>query len=185
MEHSHVEQLIEKAAELAVRAHGGQMRKEGGRPYIVHPIEVALILARHGFSERVQATGLVHDVVEDTQFTEADIREGLGEGVAALVVQVTHDDALSWEEKKRAYIEMVRNAPEEVKAIATADKIANAKSLIANHAKEGANVWQHFNAGKEKKLWFEREMLRMLEDSWDHALVNEYRTYVARLETLD
>ena len=184
MEHSK-ERIIERAAKLAVAAHDGQQRKEGGTPYIVHPIEVALILARQGFDETIQAAALVHDVVEDSAMANADVQAALGEEVATLVVPITHDDSLSWEEKKKAYIEAVRSAPEGVKAIATADKIANARSLIANHATRGPAVWEHFNAGRDKKLWFERAMLSMLEETWEHPLVEEYRDCVTRMESLD
>ncbi len=178
-------EIIEKAAKIAVRAHDGQTRKEGDTPYIVHPIAVALILARHGFGEDIQAAALVHDVAEDTSMSLDDIRHELGEGVALLVAPITHDDSLSWEEKKKAYVESVRNASAEVKAIATADKIANAKSLIENHLREGSEIWNYFNAGKEKKIWFEKMMLEMLSESWDHPLVDEYRDLVDKISSLE
>lgn len=177
--------ILEQAAALALKAHAEQTRKEGDTPYMVHPIAVALILARHGFADDILAAALVHDVVEDTPVTAADIEQTLGEKIASLVVPITHDDSLSWEEKKRAYIESVRAASPEVKAIATADKIANAYSLIANHEQHGTDVWKHFNAGREKKLWFEAAMLEMLTETWQHPLVDEYEALVARLHSLD
>lgn len=176
--------LIEQATLLAFRAHEGQQRKEKDVPYIIHPIEVALILAHHGFRDEVIAAGLVHDTVEDTPVTLEELRTTLGEEVANLVAPVTHDDTLSWEEKKKAYIEEVRKAPEEVKAISLADKIANAHSFISAYEEQGAHMWKHFNAGREKKLWFERAMLTMLEESWNHPLVSEYRKCVEKMETL-
>ncbi len=177
--------LVEKAIALALRAHEGQMRKEAPTPYIVHPVRVALLLARYGFSDEVIAAGLVHDVVEDTPVSLDDVRRELGDAVADLVAPVTHDDTLPWEEKKRAYIEAVRVAPEDAKAIATADKIANAESLIAAHAREGNAVWNYFNAGREKKVWFEESMLAMLHESWQHPIVDAYAQMVAQVEALD
>ncbi|MBU6323784.1 MAG: bifunctional (p)ppGpp synthetase/guanosine-3',5'-bis(diphosphate) 3'-pyrophosphohydrolase [Patescibacteria group bacterium] len=176
--------LIEKAMLLAMRAHEGQKRKEGDTPYIVHPVEVALILARHGFPEDVLAAALVHDTVEDTSVTLEDVRRELGDGIAKLVAPVTHDDSLPWEEKKHAYLESVRNAPEDVKAISVADKIANAKSLIAAAGEQGAAVWRHFNRGRDKKLWFEHAVLDMLRESWQNPLVDEYAKLVDTLDTL-
>lgn len=176
--------LIEKATVLALEAHGTQTRKDAPTPYIVHPIAVALLLSRHGFNDTVIAAALVHDVVEDTDVSLAQISESLGEEVAALVAPVTHDDALVWEEKKLAYIEAVRRANDTVKAIATADKIANAHSLLNAYEREGKEVWRHFNAGRDKKIWFEKSMLAMLQESWDHPLVVEYAACVTTLEAL-
>lgn len=176
--------LIEKAVALAVRAHTGQTRKGSTQSYIVHPVETALILARHGFSDTVVAAALVHDVVEDTSVSAMDVRAELGDEVAALVALVTHDDSLLWEEKKKAYIDAVRVASEEVKAISVADKIANAHSLLAAYEVHGADIWKLFNAGREKKLWFEHAMLTMLRESWRHPLVEEYAGLVNQMENL-
>ncbi len=176
--------LTEKATVLALRAHDGQMRKDAPTPYIAHPVRVAILLARYGFPDTVIAAGLVHDVVEDTSVSMEDVRRELGERVAALVAPVTHDDTLSWDEKKKAYIESVRTAPEGAKAVATADKIANAESLLAAHEREGSAVWCHFNAGKEKKLWFEEAMLAMLQESWQHPLVDAYAEMVGQMKAL-
>ncbi len=177
--------IIEKAFLLALRAHEGQMRKDAPTPYVVHPVRVAILLARYGLPDEVIAAGLVHDVVEDTSVSLEDVRRELGDTVAPLVAPVTHDDTLPWVGKKKAYIEAVRAASDETKAIATADKIANAESLLAAHLREGSAVWRYFNAGKEKKLWFEESMLAMLQESWQHPLVEEYARLVEKLKALD
>lgn len=176
--------ITEKATLLALRAHEGQMRKDAPIPYVVHPLRVGLILARYGFDDEVVAAGIVHDVVEDTSVSIEEVEETLGVRVAGIVAPVTHDDTLSWKEKKQAYIDTVRMAHDDAKAVATADKIANAESLVFAHEREGSEVWRHFNAGREQKLWFERAMLTMLEESWDHPLVAVYRSWVEKLETL-
>jgi len=182
MERNH--NLIERATALAVRAHETQMRKEAPVPYIVHPVAVSLTLARYGFSDTVIAAALVHDVVEDTSMDDEELRRELGDGVADLVAPVTHNDALPWEEKKRAYIESVRKSSDGARAISLADKIANARSLIAAHKVQGPAIWNHFNAGREKKLWFEHAMLDMFAVSWDHPMVEEYAELVAEMDTL-
>lgn len=176
--------LIEKAVALAVRAHANQERKESSRPYIVHPVAVALILARHDFSDTVVAAALVHDVIEDTSVTETELRAELGDAVVNLVIPVTHDNTLSWDDKKKAYIEAVRAAREEAKAISVADKIANAQSLLASYEIQGVGIWAYFNAGRDKKLWFENAMLAMLRESWQHPLVDEYAGLVEQMNAL-
>lgn len=179
-----VSSLTERAALIAVTAHARQKRKDDDSPYVVHPFMVALMLARRGWSEEAVAAALVHDVLEDTDYSEAELREAMGPAVMAIVDAVTNDDALSWEDKKKKYIETVRAGGSEAKAVATADKIHNAESLIAAHAAKGSAVWSHFNAGREKKLWFENAMLAMLEESWDDPLVGEYKALVERMNAL-
>ena len=177
--------LVEKADQLAERAHADQTRKGSDEPYITHPRAVAAMLQERGFSDEVVAAALVHDVVEDTVVSIEDVRRELGSEVTQLVAPVTHDDSLPWEEKKRKYIETVRQASPDAKAIATADKIHNAQSLLAAYRTEGASVWKHFNRGKDKKLWFERAMLAMLRESWNDPMVEEYAALVDQLARLD
>ena len=176
--------LIERALTIASITHKEQVRKEGDIPYIVHPVMVALDLFSRGFSEVVIAAALVHDVLEDTEYPEEMLQAELGEEVMEIVRAVTNNDTLSWEDKKLRYIETVRQGPEGAKAVATADKLHNAQSLLNAHARLGDAVWENFNAGKEKKLWFEEVMLQMLKESWSHPLVDEYEVFVAKLRAL-
>jgi (p)ppGpp synthase/HD superfamily hydrolase len=166
--------LTEKAARLAVSAHTGQTRKGDGLPYIIHPFMVALKLANHGFSDAVIAAALTHDVLEDTDYAEDEFKTELGEEVYEIVKAVTNDDSLPWEEKKKKYVETVRNGSEGAKAVAVADKIHNLESLLFAHAEQGSDIWKKFNRGKEQKLWFESEVLKMLEETWTHPLIDEY-----------
>jgi (p)ppGpp synthase/HD superfamily hydrolase len=176
--------LIEKALRLAFAAHEGQMRKDGP-PYIIHPVAVALLLAKQGFSDTVLAAALVHDVLEDTKVTPQELEAELGGDVLQLVELVSYDKTLSWEDQRKKYIETLRTAPPEAKAISIADKIHNAESLIMAHEKEGPTVWQHFNRGRDKKLWFEEAMLAMTQETWNHPLVDEYASVVERLKQLE
>lgn len=177
--------LLERATCMAVAGHATQKRKGEDLAYITHPIRVALMLAQHGFSEEVIAAALVHDILEDTPITEQELRQELGDAVGDIVTAVTNDDSLSWKDKKRAYVESVRAASVEAKAVALVDKIHNAESLIGRHAQLGSALWADFNASKEDKLWFEEEMLTMLQETWKHPLVDEYALLVEQMRTLD
>lgn len=176
--------LLDLATRMAVAGHATQVRKDDDSPYIVHPVMVALLLGKHGFSEPVLAAALTHDLIEDTDCTPEELRTALGDEVADIVAAVTNDDSLSWEDKKKKYIETVRGGSEGAKAVATADKIHNAESLIRAHGRLGPELWTHFNAGREKKLWFENAMLAMLQESWKHPLVDEYAVLVAQMNAL-
>lgn len=80
--------LIQKAYEFSEKAHSGQIRRSGD-PYILHPLGVAAILAELHLDVATIATGLLHDTVEDTQVTLAQIEAGFGPVVARLVDGVT------------------------------------------------------------------------------------------------
>lgn len=175
---------LENAIRIAVLAHKDQVRKDEPVPYISHLIGVALILSQHDFPDEVIAAGLTHDVLEDTEYPAGELRAGIGDAAYAIVEAVTNDDSLLWEAKKQKYIDTVRAGSDEAKAVATADKIQNAESLLRAHAREGAAVWKHFNAGREKKLWFENAMLAMLQETWRHPLVDEYAALVAKMNAL-
>ena len=176
--------LIDTAVKIATIAHRAQKRKQEDVPYIMHPVSVALLLSRHGFRDEVVAAALVHDVLEDTDFPESELRKEMGKEVMALVDAVTNDDSLPWEEKKLTYIETVRAGGEGAWAVATADKIHNAEDLLHSYEKQGPALWEHFKRGKEKKLWFEEEMLTMLRETWNHPLVDEYAGLVEKMKAL-
>ncbi len=177
--------LIEKAVRISVAAHGGQTRKSDNLPYIIHPFMVALKLAKYNFPDTIIAAALTHDVLEDTDFGEEKLKEELGGEVLGIVKAVTNDDSLPWEEKKKKYVETVRNGPEGAKAVAVADKIHNLESLMIAHAEQGPELWKKFNRGKEQKLWFENEVLKILKQTWHHPLVDEYESLLEQEKKLD
>jgi len=167
---------IEKAVRISVIAHKDQTRKGDDLPYIIHPVMVALKLAQYNFPDMVIAAALAHDVLEDTDFPEDQLKEELSEDGVEIIRAVTNDATpqLSWEEKKRRYVETVRNGPEGAKAVAVADKIHNLESLLVAYSEQGPKLWERFNRGKEQKLWFENQVLTMLKESWQHPLIDEY-----------
>lgn len=86
-------QLIERAYMVAARLHDGQRRKSGD-PYITHPIAVATIVAEIGMSSETVCAALLHDTVEDTDYSLARLREDFGEIVARFVEDVTKLDKI-------------------------------------------------------------------------------------------
>jgi guanosine-3',5'-bis(diphosphate) 3'-pyrophosphohydrolase len=80
--------ILQKAYVFAARAHKGQVRRSG-EAYLSHPLEVAAMLADMHLDRTTLAAGLLHDVLEDTEVTAAEIKEAFGKDVAALVEGVT------------------------------------------------------------------------------------------------
>jgi len=175
--------LVERALILAQRAHAGQTRRGGDVPYITHPIMVAFKLHGYGFPETVIAAALCHDVLEDTAVSEDELRQELGD-VVNIIKEVSEDKGLAWEERKKQYIESIRTASTEAKAVSAADKVHNAENFLATYALHGTKAWEFFRRGKEQKIQFEESMLSMLEESFEHPLVDEYRALVEQIRTL-
>ena len=176
--------IVEKAKEVAARAHEGQVRKTDGTPYIHHPLAVAALLKEHGFDDVTIAAGLVHDVLEDTDVTEGELLKVLGEKVVAIVSAVSEDKALPWKERKRQYVAQIVSASESVKAVSVADKIHNAESVVAFHATVGPKAWTYFNKGKEDKLWFEELLCSQLAEVWQHPLLEIYKARINDMQKL-
>jgi GTP pyrophosphokinase len=98
---------IIKAYDIALRLHDGQFRKSG-EPYIIHPIAVAKILAGFGMDNETVIAGLLHDVVEDTEYTREELVEDFDEKIAALVDGVTKLGNISYDSTEAAQAENFR-----------------------------------------------------------------------------
>lgn len=176
--------LIEKATRVAVEAHKDQIRKGDDQPYIIHPFMVALKLAKYDFPDTVIAAALTHDVLEDTDLPEDKLRDELGDEVLKIVKAVTADESLPWEDRKMKYIETIRDSSDGAKAVCVADKIHNLESLLIAYESQGLEIWKRFNRGKEKKIWFEEEVLKMLRETWQHPLIDEYEDLLEKEKNL-
>jgi (p)ppGpp synthase/HD superfamily hydrolase len=124
---------IEEAERLMVGAHAGQVRKHGA-PYHAHPLAVMKVLRDElGVSdEDALVAALLHDVVEDTPVTAAEIGHQFGERVAEYVLGVTKPErpaGVSKEDFGRAYYPRLRAKPEVVRQIKIADRIHNLRDL--------------------------------------------------------
>ena len=100
-------ELIGHAYDVAEEMHRGQLRKSG-EPYLIHPMAVAEILADLGMDEETIVAGLLHDVVEDTSYTEEELIVDFGEDVAMLVDGVTKLASLKFENKEERQAENLR-----------------------------------------------------------------------------
>jgi guanosine-3',5'-bis(diphosphate) 3'-pyrophosphohydrolase len=127
--------LIVRALEFAAHKHRDQRRKDAlASPYINHPIALANVLVHEGKVEdpAVLSAALLHDTVEDTETTPAELREVFGEKIAGIVLEVTDDKNLLKAERKRLQIEHAAHLTREAKLVKLADKICNVRD-VANH----------------------------------------------------
>lgn len=115
------------ALRFAAEKHRGQMRKGvDGCPYINHPIDVAELLARSSVDELVTLQGaLLHDTLEDTDTTAAELAAKFGEAVRDLVIEVSDDPSQPKRERKRLQLEHAPHLGERARRIKIADKTCN------------------------------------------------------------
>ena len=100
-------ELVKKAYDYSMKHHAGQSRASG-EPYLVHPLEVALVLTEMKMDSVAVAAGLLHDSVEDTSVTVADIRQEFGEQVAHIVEGVTKISKIDFATKEEQQAENLR-----------------------------------------------------------------------------
>lgn len=99
--------IIARAYDIAAEMHKGQLRKSG-EPYLIHPLAVAEILADLGMDEETIVAGILHDVVEDTPYTEEELISDFGEEVGLLVDGVTKLGSLKFKNKEERQVENLR-----------------------------------------------------------------------------
>ena len=126
--------IVKKAYDYSLKHHEGQTRASG-EPYLVHPLEVALVLAEMKMDPVAIAAGLLHDSVEDTSVTIVDIRKEFGEQVAHIVEGVTKIDKIQFANREDRQAENVRKmllamvSDVRVVLIKLADRLHNMRTL--------------------------------------------------------
>jgi (p)ppGpp synthase/HD superfamily hydrolase len=180
--------LVKRALDHSAVWHRDQRRKYPGLevPYISHPAAVALLLARHAFDDEVVAAGALHDVLEDCNVTYDDVVRLFGERVAELVRAVSEPDkSLSWEERKKSYLERFAREPWEAQAIGIADKIDNFQSILVSAAEYGAEAtWRMFKRGRDQQLERFEAMARLLANLPAHPLIQTYEEGLSAVRAL-
>ncbi|MFQ5578151.1 MAG: HD domain-containing protein [Anaerolineae bacterium] len=156
-------ELLDRALIFAARAHKGQFRKGTDIPYLAHPVALALTLTELHCSDDVIAAALLHDVVEDTDVSLAEIERAFGPAIAAIVAAVSEPDRdAPWETRKQHTINKLRRAPLPVKLVACADKLHNIRAIARDHAALGDALWKRFGRGKQKQAWYYRGLAQSL-----------------------
>ncbi len=181
---------LDAALAFAARAHRAQVRKGTDIPYIVHPVQVALILLRHGFDEDLAIAGLLHDTVEDCGTLASDVEAAFGAEVARLVDAVTEQkteggERRAWRVRKEDQLRHLQSGDARVAALKAADALHNAASTVADLRVSGREVWDRFNAPAEQSLWYYGEIARnVAAHLGDHALALELRAMVDEMARL-
>lgn len=164
--------LSPKFSEALVYAgelHGDHYCKGTQIPYLSHLIAVASLILEHAdphhpHYESMAIAGLLHDAIEDRPQggqTRQDILTRFGQDVLAIVEGCSDSDGLDkapWPERKQHYLAHLPQAAPEVMLVSAADKLHNARAILADYRRHGDELWTRFNGGKDGSLWYYREL---------------------------
>lgn len=183
--------VVEQAIRLAAVAHQSQKRKSSGIPYIAHPMGVCLILMKAGFQEEaILAAAVLHDVVEDTEFTLEELAKNFSEEVILYVEEMTEvkestpGKKRSWQERKLEHIEVMRQASLGSRAIELADKLHNLEAMLFDlKTEDKMKFWEHFGASPQEIVQYYYSMIEAAGQS-DQRLAMLVKNCEDRLDEL-
>ena len=177
-------ELVSEAIAFAVKAHDGMRRKKSDAPYILHPMEAAVIVGTLTDDQNLIAAAVLHDVVEDAGITIEEIEERFGRRVRELVESETEDKradlppASTWRIRKEESLEVLKNADDiAVLMVWLGNKLANMRAIYRDFKVEGNAMWQKFNQkDASEQAWYYRSIVQLTERLSDTPAWLEYKT---------
>ena len=192
--------VINHALAFAAKHHDRQVRKGTKLPYLTHPANVAIILARYDRDNDTVVAGILHDVIEDCvrdgytrEMLEQRIGDKFGPKVLETVLAVTYrrldDDGveLSGDDRRTDYLERLTDANENARWVCAADKIHNASSIISDLRRtvDPETVWARFGSGRAGTArWYRMVYERLKELGFEAPIMGEFDAVSAELEEL-
>ena len=177
-------ELVSEAIAFAVKAHDGMRRKKSDAPYILHPMEAAVIVGTMTDDQNLIAAAALHDVVEDANVTIAEIEEKFGKRVRELVASETEDKRAdlppeaTWRIRKEESLEVLKNTEDiGVLMVWLGDKLANMRAIYRDFKVEGVQMWQRFNQkDASEQAWYYRSIAQLTARLSDTSAWLEYKT---------
>ena len=168
---------IEKAIQAACVLHEGQVRKGTiPVPYVSHVLSVFLIVSDYTDDETTQVATLLHDTLEDTDYTPAALEEDFGAAVRELVSALSEDvSIIDWEERKKQYLESLAAYGEGAWLISAADKIHNMRSMIEQYHDDVTGYIANFSRYRTKGELFLAQLGELLANNLESEIVAEYQ----------
>ena len=158
------------AFEMARQVHNGQSLKGSQLPYLLHLLDACSIALRHGADEDLAIAALLHDVVEDGggEAKADEIGAAFGERVKQIVMDCSDslvedsEDKKPWWDRKIQYLDHLHVASEDAAMVSAADKLSNARSIVADVTEHGDEFWTRFKTGRVGSLWYYRRIAEVL-----------------------
>ena len=177
-------ELVSEAIVFAAKAHDGMRRKKSEAPYILHPMEAAVIVGTMTDDQNLIAAAALHDVVEDTDITIEEIEAKFGPRVRELVGAETENKRAelppeaTWRIRKEESLNVLKNADDiAVLMVWLGDKLANMRAIYRDFKVEGNAMWQRFNQKNvSEQAWYYRSIVALTSRLSDTSAWIEYKT---------
>lgn len=183
-----------EALELAFKLHGHDARKSSQVPYLAHLLHVCALVIQDGGDEDEAVAALLHDALEDKpeKINEKKILRRFGDRVLQIVKICTDTPPgfkggpkPPWRDRKDAYLKHVSTEPPALLRVTIADKIDNARAILADHRRFGDELWNRFNAGKEEVQWYYDASVKAYHKAGATGpLIKELKTLVGKINRL-
>ena len=181
--------IVSKAIEFSVIAHDGMRRRKSETPYILHPMEVGVIVATMTDKQEVIAAGVLHDVVEDAGISLEEIGEIFGARVMELVASETENKyeelppEETWRTRKEESLRKLRETDDtDVLMLWIGDKLSNIRTIYRDLLVEGDALWEKFHqSDKSVQAWYYRSIMKYTERISHTLAWMEYKTLVEKI----
>jgi hypothetical protein len=176
--------LLAHAHALAEDAHRAQRRATDGRPFISHVTEVADLLHREAFDEKLVAAGFLHDAVERGTLSEEALRDEVDENISSLVMALSEDPTIqSFDERKAALREQVKQAGPRALTVFAADKLSDILGLRRGIQTFGDSIEERMGTSVQSMAGHYRESVELIESEWPGStFLPTLRLQLGRLE---
>ena len=177
-------ELASEAIAFALKAHDGMRRKKSEAPYILHPLEAAVIVGTMTDDQNLIAAAALHDVVEDAGVTIEEIEERFGKRVRELVESETENKreelppSKTWRIRKEETLEILKNTDDlDVLIVWMGDKLSNMRAIYRDWKIEGEDMWQRFNQKDvNEQAWYYSSIVKLTERLSYSSAWLEYKT---------
>jgi (p)ppGpp synthase/HD superfamily hydrolase len=180
---------VEKAIKKAAYLHHDQIRlTDENIPYISHILSVALLITGYTDDEDTLVASILHDTIEDTDYTYEELEQDFGPNVREIVEGVTEvrekdGKCLPWLERKKSILQKLQTSSNQSKLVCIADKIHNLNCLLSDYDKYGEVLWDILSPGPREKLWYHKEVISILEQQMGGSpALNELKQVYNRCE---
>jgi (p)ppGpp synthase/HD superfamily hydrolase len=167
-------------------------------PYMAHLLGVAsLVMGEAGHvpfavTEEMVIAAVLHDAAEDHGGAARlkDIAHNFGSQVARMVEGLSDSltdesgDKQPWPERKRAYLERLREEAPDIQLISAADKLYNARAILADYRVIGPEIWKRFKRRRREQLWYFEELVKIFKSAGTNRIVEELDRVVRELSEI-
>lgn len=171
---------IEQAIRAAAVLHKGQVRRgQTPLPYVTHLYAVAFIVADYTNDEDTIIAALLHDTIEDTDYTQEELQDDFGGNVMEIVLGVTEPrtpegQTRSWKENKKLYLKQLSKAPKGSLIVAAADKIHNMRCVVEEYYDNHSQFIADFGGSLEDRLITYQEISNVLNRKLENEILAEF-----------